>query len=108
LSGAFFAGMHLALFIVMDRSDLQAMLADPVFRVFSVAYASGFAGLLMALVTAYGQQAREAGTFGLVALFAAILGTFTLGADMWFEGFASPWWPWWYRRCLTRRRRPSG
>jgi hypothetical protein len=91
LAGAFFTITHLALFIVMDRSDLQAMTADPAFRVFNLAYAAAFSGLMIALVAAYDRQAREAGTLGLVALCAAIVGTVNLGADMWFEAFAAPW-----------------
>jgi hypothetical protein len=67
------------------------MVTDPLFQVVSVAYAAAFAGLLIALFAAYERQAREAGRFGLAALFAAIVGTFTLGADMWFEAFATPW-----------------
>ena len=36
-------------------------------------------------------KAREAGSFGLVGFGAAVLGTMSLGADMWFEAFCSPW-----------------
>ncbi len=91
IAGAYIVITHLALFVVVNRGDpVAVMVSEPVFRIVSVAYAAAFAGLLIALFAAYEQQARE-GTFGLVALFAAILGTFTLGADMWFEGFATPW-----------------
>ena len=90
-AGGVFAATHLVLFLVMDRSDLQAMLADPVFRVANLAYAATFSGLMLALFAVYVRQARAAGTFGLVALCAAIVGTLSLGANMWFEGFASPW-----------------
>lgn len=90
--GAYVVIAHLALLVVINRGGpVVAMTGEPVFRVVSVAYAAAFAGLLIALFAAYDQQAREAGTFGLVALFAAIVGTFALGADMWFEGFATPW-----------------
>ena len=67
------------------------MLADPIFRGLNLAYAAAFSGLAIAACAAYDKQAREAGTFGLVALCAAIVGTVNLGANMWFEGFAVPW-----------------
>ena len=50
-----------------------------------------FSGLAIAACAAYDKQAHAAGTFGLVALCAAIVGTVNLGANMWFEGFAVPW-----------------
>jgi hypothetical protein len=90
-AGAYIAITHLALLFVYNPDDLLSTLANPLFRIVSIAYAAAFAGLLVALFAAYARQAREAGKFGLVALFAAILGTFTLGADMWFEAFATPW-----------------
>src|SRR5215218_11123206 len=90
--GAYLAVIHLALeFVLLSFSDLAVMLADPIFRVVNLAYAAAFSGLAIAACAAYDKQAREAGTFGLVALCAAIVGTVNLGADMWFEGFAVPW-----------------
>jgi hypothetical protein len=90
--GAYLAVIHLALeFVLLSFSDLAVMLADPIFRVVNLAYAAAFSGLAIAACAAYDKQAREAGTFGLVALCAAIVGTVNLGANMWFEGFAVPW-----------------
>jgi hypothetical protein len=90
--GAYLAVTHLVLqFVFTSYSDPAAMLADPVYRVVNLAYAAAFSGLAIAACAAYDRQAREAGTFGLVALCAAIVGTVNLGADMWFEGFAVPW-----------------
>ena len=91
--GAYMAITHVALFFVLNRGDGDrlVLVAEPVFRAVNLAYAAAFAGLFLALFAAYTRQAREAGSFGLIALFAAIVGTFTLGADMWFEGFATPW-----------------
>lgn len=90
--GAYLAVAHLVLqFVVMNYSDLAVMLADPIFRVLNLACAAAFSGLVIAAFAAYDKQAREAGTFGLVALCAAIVGTVNLGANMWFEGFAVPW-----------------
>jgi hypothetical protein len=90
--GAYLAVIHLVLeFVFIRFSDLAVMLADPTFRVANLAYAAAFSGLAIAACAAYDRQAREAGTFGLVALCAAIIGTVNLGANMWFEGFAVPW-----------------
>ena len=90
--GAYLAVSHLALaFVFMSFSDPAEMLADPIFRGLSLAYAAAFSGLAIAACAAYDKQAREAGRFGLVALCAAIIGTVNLGANMWFEGFAAPW-----------------
>jgi hypothetical protein len=90
--GAYLTMTHLALeFVFVSFSDLAVMVADPLFRVLNLAYAAAFSGLAIAACAAYDKQAREAGTFGLVALCAAIVGTVNLGANMWFEGFAVPW-----------------
>jgi|tagenome__1003787_1003787.scaffolds.fasta_scaffold20829327_1 hypothetical protein len=91
IAGVYIVVTHIALLFTLSRGELPALAADPLFRGVSLAYAAAFAGLLLALFAAYVRQAREVGRFGFFALFAAILGTFTLGADMWFEGFASPW-----------------
>jgi hypothetical protein len=91
VAGTYLVITHLVLLFVVNRGDVRSMVADPLYQVASVAYAAAFAGLLIALFAAYARQALEAGTFGLAALFAAIVGTFTLGADMWFEAFATPW-----------------
>ena len=79
------------MFIVGDPSDLAAMMTDPLFRVFSAAYAVAFPLLLIALVALYWRQASRAGLFGAVAFCTALTGTVGLGGDMWFEGFAVPW-----------------
>jgi hypothetical protein len=91
IAGVYLVVTHLALLFVLNRGELPGLAAEPLFRMVSLAYAAGFAGLFLALFAAYVRQAREAGRFGFIALVGAILGTFTLGADMWFEGFASPW-----------------
>jgi hypothetical protein len=90
--GAYLTVIHLVLeFVFISFSDLAVMLDDPIFRVVNLGYAAAFPGLAIAACAAYDKQAREAGTFGLVALCAAIIGTVNLGANMWFEGFAVPW-----------------
>ena len=91
VAGGLFALAHAAMFIVDDRSDLVAMMTDPLFRVFNAAYAVAFPLLLIALVALYWRQASQAGLFGAVAFCTALTGTVGLGGDMWFEGFAVPW-----------------
>jgi hypothetical protein len=90
--GAYLTVAHLTLeFVFVSFSDMAVMVADPLYRVLNLGYAAAFPGLAIAACAAYDRQARESGTFGLVALCAAIIGTVNLGANMWFEGFAVPW-----------------
>jgi hypothetical protein len=91
VAGGLFAAADLGRFALMDLDDRIAMLADPLFRVFNAAYFFAFCGLMIGLVAVYGRQAREAGRFGVVGFCAAVVGTMTMGGDMWFDGFASPW-----------------
>jgi hypothetical protein len=90
IAGGLFAVVHVGQFLVMDRSDLVAMMTDPVFLVFNAAYAITFPLLLIALVALYWRQASEAGLFGAVAFCTAATGIVALAGDMWFEGFAVP------------------
>lgn len=89
--GAYMAMTHVALLTVSNLDEPAAMLADPIFRAANLAYAAAFPGLAIALCAAYDRQATRAGMFGLIAFGVAMVGTVTLGADMWFEGFAAPW-----------------
>jgi hypothetical protein len=91
VAGGLFALIDVVLFALMDLDDRVGMLKDPVFRVFNAAYFFAFCGLLISLIAVYARQAHAAGTFGLVGFLAAIVGTMTMGGDMWFDGFASPW-----------------
>jgi hypothetical protein len=91
VTGGLFALAHLGQFLVADRSDLVAMMTDPVFVVFSAAYFIAFPLLLVALVALYWRQAGQAGLFGAVAFCTALTGTVALAGDMWFDAFAVPW-----------------
>ena len=91
IAGGLFAVIHVGQFFVADRSDLAAMVTDPVFMVVSVAYFMAFPLLLIALVALYWRQAGEAGLFGAVAFCTALIGTVALAGDMWFDAFAVPW-----------------
>jgi hypothetical protein len=90
-AGALFATTHLGLYSVMDRTDIVAMSADPAIRVGNIAYASMFPFLLIALVALYERQAGAGVRAGTLGFCAAVVGTFSLGANMWFEAFAVPW-----------------
>jgi len=91
IAGGLFAVSHGAQFFVADRSNLAAMVTDPVFMVVSAAYFVAFPLLLIALVALYWRQAGRAGLFGAVAFCAALIGTVALAGDMWFDAFAVPW-----------------
>jgi hypothetical protein len=82
---------QLGLLATYDAGDLVATTADPLFRAFGIAYAASFVALVLALVRIHARHTRAAGRLGAVAFPAAVLGTMALGADMWFEAFASPW-----------------
>jgi hypothetical protein len=90
-AGVLLATTHIALYSVMDRTDLVAMSADPAFRTANISYAATFPFLLVALVALYERLAGAAGRAGTVGFCAAVVGTFVLGANMWFEAFAVPW-----------------
>jgi len=90
-TGAYLALTHLALLFVLDRSDLEGTVGNPVYKVISVAYAAAFPVLIITAFALYELHARRAGTWGIVGICGAVVGTFAMGADMWFEGFAVPW-----------------
>jgi hypothetical protein len=90
-AGGLFAVIHVAQFLVADRSDLAAMVTNPVFMVVSAAYFVAFPLLLIALVALYWRQAGRAGLFGAAAFCTALVGTVALAGDMWFDAFAVPW-----------------
>jgi hypothetical protein len=69
----------------------QATAADPVFQAGGGIYFVAFCLLLVALTAAYVWEAGAAGRFGVVGFVAALVGTFALGGDLWFETFAVPW-----------------
>ena len=90
LAGGLFAVVHVGLFFVTDRRDLIAMMTNPVFLGFNIAYAITFPLLLIALVAVYWRQASQAGRFGAISFCVATAGTMALAGDMWFEAFAVP------------------
>ena len=90
-AGGLFAVVSVGFYLVTDHSDLVAMMTNPIFLLFSAAYAVSFPLLLIALIAVYGRQAGQAGAFGAVAFCTAVIGTTGLSGDMWFEAFAMTW-----------------
>lgn len=91
VAGALFAVAQLVSFATTDRTDLTGTLAGLPYRLSAIAVLVGFAGLAIAAVAVYERQAGAAGRLGAAGLGAALLGTFFLGGDYWFETFAVPW-----------------
>ena len=91
VSGALFAAAQLVTFATMNRADLAGTLAGWPYRASAVTLLVGFAGLAIAAVALYERQAAAAGRLGAIGLCTALLGTFFLGGDYWFETFAVPW-----------------
>ena len=77
--------------LTLDRTDRVAMLNSTIYKVSMAGYVIGFFALMVALVAMYQRQALQAGTFGVVALCAAIAGTMDMAGNMWFDGFVVPW-----------------
>ena len=90
-AGALFAGAQLLAFATMDRSDLAGRLAGAPYRASAVTLLVAFAALAIAAVALYERQAAQAGKLGAAGVCAALVGTFFLGGDYWFESFAVPW-----------------
>jgi hypothetical protein len=62
VAGALFAVAQLGQLATLDRADIVATSADPLFRAFSVAYAAGFFGLVIALAAIHVRQAVRRGS----------------------------------------------
>jgi hypothetical protein len=75
----------------LNRADLVATVNSITYKITMTSYVIGFFALMVALVALYERQALRAGTFGVVALCAAIAGTMDMAANMWFDGFVVPW-----------------
>ncbi len=75
----------------LDRSAIEATMAQPLFVPSAALYFAAFCGLLVALVAVYSRESDRAGTFGAVGFLAALVGTMFLAGDLWFEAFAVPW-----------------
>lgn len=90
-AGGLFIVSQLLMWLTLQPMDKQATVADPVFVLAQMGYFVGFVTLMLALIAAYGEEASEAGTIGLIAFGAAVVGTMFLAGDLWFDAFAGPW-----------------
>jgi hypothetical protein len=90
-AGALMTVQQLVMYPIVDRSQLEITMANPLFVLSAIAYVVAFCGLLIALVAVYAWQANRAGTFGVIGFVAALVGTLFLAGDAWFEAFAVPW-----------------
>jgi hypothetical protein len=79
------------LMLPFDLDDHVGTSTDPQYQIAGGIYMAGFAALLVALVGAFGWGVHRAGKFGTIAFVTALVGTFMLGGDLWFETFAVPW-----------------
>jgi hypothetical protein len=74
-----------------DLASLQAAVVTPLFAINSVASILAFAILALALVAIYEREAYAAGSFGVIGVGAALVGTIFMAGDWWYEAFAVPW-----------------
>jgi hypothetical protein len=74
-----------------DATDRVTTVHNPAYLAGDSLYLVAFGGLLLSLVAAYQWQAPTAGLLGLIGFVGAIIGTFFMGGDLWFETFAAPW-----------------
>ena len=92
---ALFAGIAFVVAQLMmlpyDPKDHQATSQAVPFQVAGVIYLLGFCALVLVPFGAYCWHAHRTGSFGVVATFAAVIGTMLLGGDLWFETFVTPW-----------------
>jgi hypothetical protein len=74
-----------------DPQDHVATTTAVAFQIGGVVYLAGFVALLLFVVASHEWQDERSGRLGVVATLAALVGTFMLGGDLWFETFAVPW-----------------
>ena len=91
VTGGLLLVQQLLMVTILDRSQIEATMASPMFVPLAVLYFVAFCGLLATLITTYAWQAERAGVFGAIGFLAAIIGTMFLAGDLWFEAFAVPW-----------------
>jgi hypothetical protein len=90
-AGGLFIAAQALLFATLEPANKLATVHKPLFAVAQVGYFLGFCMLLLALFAAYVWESDRAGTFGVIAFCAAVVGTMFLAGDLWFDTFAGPW-----------------
>jgi hypothetical protein len=89
-AGALIVGAQVVMF-PFDPADHVATSTAPAFQIGGVVYLAGFVALLLFVVASHGWHEQHSGRLGVVATVVAVVGTFMLGGDLWFETFAVPW-----------------
>jgi hypothetical protein len=90
-AGGLFIAAQVLLFATLERANMLETVHKPLFAAAQVGYFLGFCMLLLALFAAYEWESDRAGTFGVFAFCAAVIGTMFLAGDLWFDTFAGPW-----------------
>jgi hypothetical protein len=89
-AGALMVGAQLVM-LPFDPQDHVATTTALQFQLGGVAYLLGFVMLMLFVVASHEWLEAGAGRLGVAATIAALVGTMTLGGDLWFETFAVPW-----------------
>jgi hypothetical protein len=89
-AGVLLVGGQLVM-LPFDPQDHVATSTAVAFQIGGVVYLAGFTALLLFVVASHGWQEARSGRLGVAATIAALVGTFMLGGDLWFETFAAPW-----------------
>ncbi len=89
--GAVLLVQQLVMASILDRTQIETTMANPLYLPSAIAYFFAFCGLLVSLVAAYSWESEAAGKVGVVGFVAALVGTMFLTGDLWFEAFAVPW-----------------
>jgi hypothetical protein len=79
------------LVLPFDPNAHVATSTDPQYQIGGVVYLAGFGALLLAVIGASARVIGPSTKLGTIATITAIIGTFLLGGDLWFETFAVPW-----------------
>jgi len=89
-AGTLIVGAQLVM-LPFDPMDHVATSTALAFQLGGVAYFIGFVALMLFIISSHGWWGQKSGWLGVVATFAAVIGTMSLGGDLWFETFAVPW-----------------
>ena len=89
-AGTLMVGAQLVM-LPFDPMDHVATSTAVTFQLGGVAYFMGFVALMLFIISSHGWGEQRSGRLGVVATFAAAIGTMALGGDLWFETFAVPW-----------------
>lgn len=89
-AGVLIVGAQLVM-LPFDPKDHVATTTALTFQLGGIAYFVGFVMLMLFLVASHEWLEAGAGRLGVAATIAAVVGTMSLGGDLWFETFAVPW-----------------